>query len=112
MSANRRECISQALEMVGADVLIATSAENVFYTSGFHSESQLLMRDTEVYAIVPRDVSRPAALVVGRADLDLVSERPPSVSTVLSYGAFYVETPPQGSQLSAEDERLAHLLHD
>lgn len=111
MAESRRRRISAVLDTAGADLLIATSAENVFYTSGFFSESQLLMRDTETFTLVPRDLSRPVALVAAQADMDLVAEYPPRADLILSYGTFYIEDHKTGLSLSEEDVRLRELVH-
>lgn len=94
--------LTRALDSAGADGLIATTPENVYYLTGFFGLPEWAPRLTQVYAVWRPD--EPPALIVPRSELDLAAEFASEQTQVYPYGAFfYVDGQPAG----AADKRLS-----
>ncbi len=74
----------------GWEGLVATTAENVAYLSGFRSFTQPLMRGTQVYAVARRDRLDAPLVVAPVAEVDMAVQFPPR-GDLIPYGRFYIE---------------------
>src|SRR5262245_26408775 len=91
----------------GVDAVIATSPENVTYTSDYWSLSQWIRRGPQVYVIIPRAAVADAVLVCATSTLDLVADQEIWVKDVRRYGFFQADMAADG--MDALDRRQAAL---
>lgn len=70
--------------------LVATTAENVRYLSGFRSFTQPLLRTTQVYAVARRDRLDAPLVVAPLAEVDMAAQFPPR-GDLIPYGRFFIE---------------------
>ena len=84
------ERAQEVLDKKDVDVLIATTPENVYYSSGLFSLSHWLLRGTQVFIILTRDDLEPV-VVMPRSDVDLFADLPSRVKkeNVRAYGRFF-----------------------
>jgi Xaa-Pro aminopeptidase len=104
MYPHQAERLEAALARVGGDALVATSAANVAYLTGFHSVTRELYPATPVFAVYGRGG---AGLVVPAADAPAVAASDLAVTEVACYGRLHADLAP-GADDSAR--RGAHLL--
>jgi Xaa-Pro aminopeptidase len=105
MYPHQTERLDGALARAGADALVATSAANVAYLTGFHSVTRQLYPETQVFAVyaagrtalVVPAVDAPAAAAAG----DLTA------AEIACYGALHADLAP-GADATAK--RAAELL--
>ena len=88
MYPHQAERLTAALERDGLDALVAASAENVAYITGFWSLSRAVYPATETYAIVTRAGT---ALVVPAIDAPAVETTGADADHVIAYGRFVLE---------------------
>ena len=91
------------------DALLATTQENVFYTTGIlNTNSFVLPRMVQGYALLPTDrLSRPTVVMsVGDADQFLAAF--PGIESLVCFGTFHREQP-QPEILTAGERRVAAL---
>ncbi|MDQ7829948.1 MAG: Xaa-Pro peptidase family protein [Armatimonadota bacterium] len=74
----------------GWEGLVATTAENVRYLSGFRSFTQPLLRTTQVYAVARRDRLDAPLVVAPVAEVDMAAQFPPR-GDLIPYGRFFIE---------------------
>jgi Xaa-Pro dipeptidase len=86
--------------------LVASSAENVTYVTGYASWTMYTFKDLEVYGVVSRDGA--TALVVPIDGIDFIAQRPAHVTRIYSYGTFHVEHRP-GARLEGAPARIVEL---
>jgi Xaa-Pro aminopeptidase len=79
------------MEREGFDALVATTPQNVVYSTGFCGLGHRFISGTLVFAVVPKDSTREAVLVAPVAEMDLVCESDPRPQKVHPYGIFYLE---------------------
>src|SRR5438309_2868716 len=84
----------------GLDALVATSAENVTYATGFANWTIYTFRDLEVYGIIPRE--GPIALVVPIDAADYLAQVHVDVSRLYAYGTFHTTRAPEVTLQGAE----------
>jgi Xaa-Pro dipeptidase len=75
----------------GLQAVIATSAENVTYTSGFWALTQWVRRGPQTYVLLPSAGTAEAEIVTGTSMLDLIADQKPWVSRVRRYGDFVID---------------------
>lgn len=97
------------MERAGLQVLVATSPENVTYTSGFCSPTQWVRRLPHTYAVYPAPGEGAPCIIASTGVLDLVADQPSWIGDVRRYGFFVVEVDGQ-AQLDPRDARLKELL--
>ncbi|MHB1654090.1 MAG: M24 family metallopeptidase [Desulfitobacteriaceae bacterium] len=92
------------MEREGIDLLIATTPENVFYSTGYMSIGHQILRGTQVYAVASR--GHGVALIAGRADLPSVVETGIDPERVFCYGNFVIKTSNGWADLTGMMARL------
>jgi Xaa-Pro dipeptidase len=100
------ERAQRVMEDAGVDVIIATSPENVTYTTGYTSWTIYTFRDLEVYGVAPASGSR--ALIVPIDAADYLAQRPHDGAEIYTYGTFHVGHN-DGGRLSLEEKRLLEI---
>lgn len=68
------------------DALVASSQENITYSTGYVSWTIDTFCDLEVYGVIPRE--GPVAIVIPVDAVDHLAERPIDASVVYTYGTF------------------------
>ncbi|MGI8312650.1 hypothetical protein [Saccharopolyspora hattusasensis] len=104
------------MEEIGVDALIATTPENVTYSSNFWALPQWLRRGPQVYFALSRQaLQEDSWLVVGTGTLDLLASQQVWIDNVVRYGFFSLTGSVTSHGLdsdwvSAEQKRLSDLL--
>jgi Xaa-Pro dipeptidase len=80
-----------AMEKRGLDAVVATSPENVTYTSGFWAMSQWIRRGPQAYVLTPAPRYGEQAIVASTGAIDLIADQGVEVSDVRRYGFFAIE---------------------
>ncbi|HXJ80045.1 MAG TPA: Xaa-Pro peptidase family protein [Candidatus Methylomirabilis sp.] len=88
MNDHVRARLAGVLEAQGLDALIATTTENLYYTTGFRSISHALFRGLELYGIFARQGT---ALVIPFIDTTGVAADGIAVDHLACYGKFFFE---------------------
>jgi Xaa-Pro dipeptidase len=70
----------------GLDALVASSQENVTYSTGYVSWTIDTFHDLEVYGVIPRE--GPVAIIIPVDAVDHLAERAVDASVVYTYGTF------------------------
>lgn len=70
----------------GLDALVASSQENITYSTGYVSWTIDTFRDLEVYGVIPRE--GPVAIIIPVDAVDHLAQRPIDASLVYTYGTF------------------------
>jgi Xaa-Pro aminopeptidase len=92
----------------GLAALVATSPDNVTYTSGYWSASHWSRPGPQVYAVLPGDPSLTPCVVAHTSNLDHLADGEAWVSEAYRYGFFATVT--GGDRLSDVERRYAALL--
>jgi len=92
----------------GLDALIATSPENVTYTSGYWALSQWIRRGPQSYVYLPAPGKGTRRIVASATLLDLLADQDINVADVTTFGSFFVDTDPD-SALNRCDQRQTDL---
>jgi Xaa-Pro aminopeptidase len=96
------------LEAEGVDAIVATSAENVTYTSGYWALSQWIRRGPQIYVLLPAADLASATIVASTTLLDQIADQADIwIETIRRYGFFAVDR--TDVQLNALDARQAEL---
>ncbi|MEA2597623.1 MAG: Creatinase/Prolidase N-terminal domain, partial [Thermomicrobiales bacterium] len=82
------------------DGLVAASAENVTYASGFANWTIYTFKDLEMYVVIPRDGD--LSLVAAIDAADYLAQYPTTTSRLYVYGTFHTERRPGVSLTGAE----------
>jgi Xaa-Pro aminopeptidase len=98
----------ERLKQEGLAAIVATSGENVVYSSGFWAMSQWIRRGPQAYAVYPAEGHGEPCIIASTGTLDLIADQEPWVRDVRRYGFFAVEVDP-GARLEPRDERLKRL---
>ncbi|HZU16859.1 MAG TPA: Xaa-Pro peptidase family protein [Candidatus Dormibacteraeota bacterium] len=93
------------LSEAGVDVVVATTHQNVFYTTGYVGFGQRLMPATQVYAVSRADALDQPVLIAPMSDLDVHAQLPAPLARLRPYGRFFVEIEDEGAELDPEQER-------
>jgi Xaa-Pro dipeptidase len=88
LNADRMSALMAAGDL---DAVIATSAENVTYCSGFWALTQWVRRGPQTYVLLPQAGIGEAAIVTGTSMLDLIADQKPWVRRVRRYGEFVID---------------------
>jgi len=88
------------------DGLVASTAENVTYMTGYSNWTIYTFKDMEVYGVLSR--SGEIALVVPIDAVDFLAQRPACTSRIYTYGTFYVSRKP-GVDLIGAPARIVEL---
>lgn len=102
---------STILDQKGIDVLIATTPENVYYSSGLWSLSHWLLRGTQVFVILSRDNLEPL-VVMPKSDVDLFADLPNRVQkkNVKAYGRFFFSE--SESELNSTEKEILDITSE
>lgn len=84
--------VASALEANNLQALVATSPENVIWSTAYTNWTLFTFNDLEVYAVI--SPSGDSALVVPIDALDYIAQRPPDSSRLYTYGTFFTSTSP------------------
>src|SRR5688572_29950294 len=88
MYPHQAERLNEVLARLGVDALVATSAANVAYVTGFRSLSREVYPTTEVFAVYARAGT---ALIIPGIDAPALTASDASVDHVTCYGRFHVD---------------------
>lgn len=83
--------------------IVATSAENVTYVTGYDNWTIYTFKDLQAYGVITYDGKLAAILPIDA--LDYVAERPLPVHDIRVYGAYHIAVDPAG-RFSPAEERL------
>jgi len=73
----------------GVDALVASSQENITYSTGYLSWTIETFHDLEVYGVIPRE--GPVALIIPVDAVDHLAQRSVDTSVIYTYGTFPTE---------------------
>lgn len=85
--------------------LVATSPENVTYLTGFRAFGHVLLRDTQVYAVLP--LAGEVRVVAPKGELDLAAEYGIAPEQVVPFGTFHAQIP---ENLAGAQEQFGVML--
>ncbi len=90
------------------DVVVATTPENVYYTSGLWSLSHWLLKRTQVFVVLSRDDLEPV-VIMPKSDVDLVADLPNRVTpeNVRPYGTFFFN---KGDALDTTEKEILDMV--
>lgn len=83
--------LSRLMASDGLHAVIATTAENVTYSSGFWALTQWVRRGPQTYVLWPAPQLGEPVIITGTSMLDLIADQKPWVRQVRRYGEFVVE---------------------
>lgn len=93
----------------GLDAIVATTPENVTYSSGFWAMSQWIRRGPQAYVLVPLEERGPPAVMASTGLIDLAADPEVWVRDIRRYGNFVIDRTPDVG-LDAWDSRIEALL--
>ncbi len=102
------ERMSRLMAAGDLQAVIATTAENVTYCSGFWALTQWVRRGPQTYVLFPQAGIGEAAIVTGTSMLDLIADQKPWVRHVRRYGEFVIDRDETAS-LDELDQHQAEL---
>ncbi|NIA68198.1 aminopeptidase P family protein [Pelagibius litoralis] len=108
MTLLNAERLYATMERNGLDAIVATSPENVTYSSGYWALSQWIRRGPQTYVIWPARGRGAPRIVASAGLLDLLADQEVNVEDVSKFGAFFVAVDGD-AELSAADRRQADL---
>lgn len=108
MTLLNAERLYAMMEKHGFDAVVATSPENVTYSSGYWALSQWIRRGPQTYVIWPASGRGAPRIVASAGQLDLLADQEINVEQVSKFGAFFVETDATAN-LTTADQRQAEL---
>ncbi len=100
--------LSRLMDSDGLQLVIATTAENVTYSSGFWALTQWLRRGPQTYVLWPAPQLCEPVIITGTSMLDLIADQKPWVHQVRRYGEFVVERD-ETAALDGIDQHQAEL---
>lgn len=87
-----KDRLEEQMDRHGLDAVVATSPENVTYTSGFWALPQWIRRGPQAYVMLPaRGVAVPE-IVTSTSTLDLIADQDVWIRNIRRYGEFHVDT--------------------
>ncbi|MFN2128853.1 MAG: M24 family metallopeptidase [Anaerolineales bacterium] len=105
-----RDRAYDVMKKYDVEAIIATTPENVTYLTDYWSLTHRLIKSTQNYAVITQKQDTPPFIITSVGDMDLAADQENCwTENFLTYGAFYVECPPQAS-LSSTEERYRRLL--
>lgn len=103
MGPHQRARLLRVLEAEHLDALVATTTENVFYTTGLRSISHALFRGLEVYAVLTR---KGTGLVVPVIETTSLASESIDVDRVGCYGTFFFAYAPDPGDVGRKVREL------
>lgn len=100
-----RERLDKLMNEEGLDVVVASTPENVVYTSGFWSLGHWVLKGTQVYVVYPKDETKQPVLIMPESELDLFAHAPSWIGEFATYGKFIIEGI-ECTDLEEEEKRL------
>lgn len=97
------------MKRAGLDAVVASTPENVTYTSGFWAMSQWIRRGPQAYVLTPAADPSDAAVIADTGMIDLAADPEVWVKDVRRFGKFIVDATP-GAVLDAQNARMQQLL--
>lgn len=97
------------MKRAGMDAVVASTPENVTYTSGFWAMSQWIRRGPQAYVLTPATDPSDAAVVTSTGLIDLAADPEVWVKDVRRFGKFIVDATP-GAVLDVQNVRIQQLL--
>ena len=93
------------------DAVVASTAENIFYLSGFSSWSQHAYHyeNVQVYVVFPRDESQQPTLLIPGGDLGYAALKEVWIQQIHNYGRKRTPKISENADLSPEEERILFL---
>jgi Xaa-Pro aminopeptidase len=100
--------LKAVMKAEGVDAVVATSAENVTYTSGYWALSQWIRRGPQIYVLLPAADLAASEIIASTTLLDQIADQDDVwVANVSRYGYFQVDR--SNAPLDALDSRQAEL---
>lgn len=81
-----RERATQVMEKHGLDGLVAAFPENIYYLTDYFGPAMLMARNYLLYAVLPKDPSAPAALIIPSTMVYHLEHTPTWVPNVVGFG--------------------------
>ncbi|MGK6317145.1 M24 family metallopeptidase [Neorhizobium sp. DT-125] len=105
--------LQEAMSNHGLDAIVATSPENVLYTSGFWCLPQWIRRGPQAFVVLVAPAIDDPVVITGTSTLDLIADQNVQ-ARVRRYGAFTVDTDLATilDPVSARQAELHHLIDD
>jgi len=100
--------LSRLMASDDLQAVIATTAENVTYTSGFWALTQWVRRGPQTYVLWPAPGLGEPVIITGTSMLDLIADQKPWVAQVRRYGDFVIERD-ETAELDSIDRHQAEL---
>ncbi|WP_088348163.1 MULTISPECIES: Xaa-Pro peptidase family protein [Rhodomicrobium] len=100
--------LSRLMAADGLQAVVATSAENVTYCSGFWALSQWVRRGPQTYVLLPDPKLGEPVIITGTSMLDLIADQKPWVRQVRRFSDFVIERDEE-AVLDAIDQHHAEL---
>jgi Xaa-Pro dipeptidase len=101
--------LQAGMKNAGLDALVATTPENVTYTSGFWAMSQWIRRGPQAYVLIPAKNPDDSSVIANTGMIDLAADSDVWVRDVRRFGKFIVDATPD-LKLSGQDRRMQELL--
>lgn len=101
------ERMRRLLAARGIDALVATSPENVTYSSGYWALSQWIRRGPQTYVLLPAVNTADACIVAATSLLDLLADQNVWVRKIKRFGYFHTDR--SGNALDGHEQRQAEL---
>lgn len=98
-----------AAKRANLDALVATTPENVTYTSGFWAMSHWIRRGPQAYVLTPVADPKDAAVITSTGLIDLAADPEVWVEDIRRFGKFIVDATP-GATLDSQNARMKQLL--
>jgi Xaa-Pro dipeptidase len=100
--------LQAAMKAEGVDAVVATSAENVTYTSGYWALSQWIRRGPQIYVVLPAADLASSEIIASTTLLDQIADQDDVwVTSIRRYGYFPVDR--SNVPLDALDSRQVEL---
>jgi Xaa-Pro aminopeptidase len=93
----------------GLDAVVATTPENVTYTSGFWAMSQWIRRGPQAYVLTPGEGRGDPVVIASSGLIDLAADPEVWVRDIIRFGGFVIDEAPEGA-VDAQDRRIADLM--
>lgn len=101
----------ERMKREGLDAIVATSPENVTYTSGFWAMSQWIRRGPQAYVLTPAQGCGEQAVIASTGTLDLLADQEVRIKDVRRYGFFAIESDVCVDH-EERDQRVARMLDE
>jgi Xaa-Pro dipeptidase len=93
----------------GLSAVVATSPENVTYSSGFWCMSQWIRRGPQAYVVIPADNVGAPCVIASSQVIDLIADQDVWVRDIRRYGLFVVDHTPN-VELDSCDRQIDGML--